>query len=139
MAKAKKGLIELSDVNRELQKVVSSGKMLIGSKETIKALRRKEAKIVIHASNCPEEIKRVFNDKKENGEITIYEYPANSLELGLACGKPYAIASLCITETGASEILRILAPNVLPKGRILDINVSKRKAQVIRTDYKAGH
>ncbi len=124
MAKAKKGLIELSDVNRELQKVVSSGEILIGSKETIKALRRKEAKIVIHASNCPEEIKKVFNDEKENGEITIYEYPANSHELGLACGKPYAIASLCITETGASEILRLLTPKVLSKGKILGINVN---------------
>lgn len=126
MAKAKKGSVELSDVNRELQKVVSSGEILIGSKETIKALRRKEAKIVIHASNCPEEIKKVFNDKKENGEITIYEYPANSLELGLACGKPYAIASLCITDTGASEILRLLSPNVLSKGKMLGINVRER-------------
>ncbi|MDI6811078.1 MAG: 50S ribosomal protein L30e [archaeon] len=124
MAKAKKGSVELSDVNRELQKVVSSGKILIGSKETIKALRGRGAKIVIHASNCPEEIKKVFNDKKENGEITIYEYPANSLELGLACGKPYAIASLCITDTGASEILRLLSPNVLSKGKMLGININ---------------
>jgi large subunit ribosomal protein L30e len=128
MAKAKKGLVELSDVNRELQKVVSSGKILIGSKETIKALGRKGAKIVIHASNCPEEIKQVFKDRyeKENGEITIYEYPANSLELGLACGKPYAIASLCITETGASEILRILAPNIRPKRKISGINIREK-------------
>jgi len=126
MAKAKKGSVELSDVNRELQKVVSSGEILIGSKETIKALRRKEAKIVIHASNCPEEIKKVFNDKKENGEITIYEYPANSLELGLACGKPYAIASLCITDTGASEILRLLSPNVLSKRKMLGINIREK-------------
>ena len=128
MAKAKKGSIELSDVNRELQKVVSSGEILIGSKETIKALRRRGAKIVIHASNCPEEIKKVFKDrdKKGNGEITVYEYPANSLELGLACGKPYAIASLCITDTGASEILRLLAPNVPPRREILGINIRER-------------
>jgi large subunit ribosomal protein L30e len=126
MAKAKKGLIELSDVNRELQKVVSSGKILIGSKETIKALGRSGAKIVIYASNCPEEIKQVFKERYEkgNGELTMYEYPANSLELGLACGKPYAIASLCIIETGASDILRILAPNIRPKGKIVGINTN---------------
>lgn len=126
MAKAKKGLVELSDVNRELQKVVSSGKILLGSKETIKALRRKGAKIVIHASNCPEEIKKVFKDKRENGEITIYEYPANSFELGLACGKPYAVASLCITETGASEILRLLTPKVIHKGKIFGYQLKRR-------------
>jgi large subunit ribosomal protein L30e len=125
MAKAKKGSVELSDVNRELQKVLNNGKVLIGSKETRKAFMRNEAKIIIHASNCPEKIKRVFEDAEteENGERTIYEYPANSLELGLACGKPYSIASLCIADTGDSEILRLLAPNVHRKEKRLNDNM----------------
>ncbi|MHC1600216.1 MAG: 50S ribosomal protein L30e [Candidatus Methanospirareceae archaeon] len=116
MAKAKRGSVELSDVNRELQKVLSKGKVLIGLKETIKALKSKEAKIIIHASNCPDKIKRVFadDDTGGNGDLTIYEYPANSIELGLACGKPYSIASLCVTDTGDSEILRLLTSNVHP-------------------------
>jgi len=115
MAKAKRKSVELSDVNRELQKVISSGKVLIGSKETIKTLRRrgKRAKIAIHASNCPEAIKEELKEigKKKNKELAIYEYPANSLELGLTCGKPYSIASLCIVDTGESEILRLLSSN----------------------------
>lgn len=122
MAKAKKGSVELSDVNRELQKVLKNGKVLIGSKETRKAFMRNEAKIIIHASNCPEKIKRVFEDA-DRGERTIYEYPANSLELGLACGKPYSIASLCITNTGDSEILRLLTPNVHSKEKRLNVNM----------------
>jgi len=125
MAKAKKSSVELSDVNRELQKVLNNGKVLIGSKETMKAFMRNEAKVIIHASNCPEKIKRVFEDAEteENGERTIYEYPANSLELGLACGKPYPIASLCITDTGDSEILRLLTPNVHSKEKRLNVNM----------------
>jgi len=125
MAKAKKSSVELSDVNRELQKVLNNGKVLIGSKETMKAFMRNEAKIIIHASNCPEKIKRVFEDAEteENGERTIYEYPENSLELGLACGKPYPIASLCITDTGDSEILRLLTPNVHSKEKRLNVNM----------------
>jgi len=117
MAKAKRGSVELSDVNRELQKVLNNGTVLIGSKETIKAVMRREAKIIIHASNCPEKIKRVFEDldEKEKGDLTIYKYPANNLELGLACGKPYSIASLCITDTGDSEILRLLSSDIHPK------------------------
>ena len=128
MAKTKRDSVELSDVNRELQKVVNSGKMLIGAKETIKALRRKDAKIVIHASNCPEEIKEEFKDidKKEKKKIALYEYPANSLELGLACGKPYSIASLCITDTGESEILRLLTANVRHKEKTLSIKEKRR-------------
>ena len=124
MARDKKRSVELSDVNRELQKVLNNGNVLIGSKETIKALMRKEAKIIIHASNCPEKIKRAFEDtdKEEYGDLTIYEYPANSLEFGLACGKPYPIASLCITDTGDSEILRLLTPDIIPKEKTLNIN-----------------
>jgi large subunit ribosomal protein L30e len=122
MAKTNRSSVELSNVNRELQKILNKGKVLIGSKETIKALTRKEAKIIIHASNCPETIRAVFQDTKENEKLMIYEYPANSLELGLVCGKPYPIASLGITDTGDSEILRLLTPNANPKEKTLNIN-----------------
>ncbi len=114
MAKTKRGSTELADVNRELQKVVNGGELLMGAKETVKALRRKEAKFVIYASNCPEELKDKFRDADsgETEEVLYYKYPANSLELGLACGKPYHIASLCITDAGESELLRLKASNV---------------------------
>lgn len=119
MAKTNKNSVELSNVNRELQKVFNKGKVRIGSKETIKALTRKEAKLIIHASNCPDEIRGVFEETKASGGPIIYEYPANSLELGLACGKPYPIASLSITDTGDSELLRLLSPNVPSKEKRL--------------------
>ncbi|MBA5942039.1 MAG: 50S ribosomal protein L30e [Methanophagales archaeon] len=137
--------VALSDVNRELQKVFKKGKVLIGSKETIKAFMRKEGRIIIHASNCPEKIKKVFEtagtgtgtgtgtDTNENGEVIVYEYPANSLELGLIFGKPYPIASLCITDTGDSEILRILRPNVHYREKQQDINMRMRE---VREKYR---
>jgi len=110
---------EFTDVKRELQKVISSGKGRIGSKEVLKALRESgnRVKAVIYASNCPEWIKDEFNEiaKKENNNIIFYEYPANSLELGLTCRKPHSIASLCIIDTGESEILRLLSYNVQSK------------------------
>ncbi len=111
----KRKSFELSDVNRELQKQIDNGKVVIGSKETIKTLNRsgEGAKIVIHASNCPEGIKDEFRVmvKKENKNISIYEYPANIFEFGLACSKPFSVASLCIIDVGESEILRFLSPN----------------------------
>jgi|GEM_PF-530413 len=139
---AGKKAVELSDVNRELQKVVSSGKVRFGSRKTLKSLRERAkvgagagaragagagagagaeagAKIVIYASNCPAEIKEAFTgtgtstgaeqSKNGGGETIFYEYPANSHELGLACKKPFSVASLCILETGGSEISRLLS------------------------------
>jgi hypothetical protein len=65
----------------------------------------------------------VFESAGENGneEPIIYEYPANSIELGLVCGKPYPIASLCITDTKDSEIVRALTTDVQPKKKTLSI------------------
>lgn len=112
MAEIKSKSVEISDMNRELQKVLKSGKVLIGSNETLKALSGGEVvvKAVIYASNCPEEIKGGFKEvtNQKKGNIPFYEYPVNSLELGLACGKPYSIASLCIRDTGKSDILRLI-------------------------------
>jgi len=112
MAEIKTKSVEISDTNRELQKVLKSGKVLIGTNETLKALRvkGKEVKAVIYASNCPEEIKEGFKGitKRKKGNPPFYEYPVNSLELGLACGKPYSIASLCILDAGKSDILRLV-------------------------------
>ncbi|MBA7525317.1 hypothetical protein ES705_17468 [subsurface metagenome] len=125
MAKTKGKSVELSDVEMELQKVISSGKVLIGTRETIKAIRSgggKGDKIVIHASNCPGELKaklKEMDSNEENERIIVYEYPANDIELGLACGKPYSIASLCIIDTGESELLRVLTSNVHAKEKTL--------------------
>ena len=121
--KAERGSIELSDVHRELQKVLSQGDVLLGSRETVRAVLNDEARVVIHASNCPEQVKQVFADAARNGDedLIVYEYPANSLELGLACGKPYSVASLCITDPGDSAIVRVLTPEEQPKEKTLNI------------------
>jgi len=126
MEKAAKGSAELAEVNRELFKALSTGTVLIGSKETIKACKERVAKVIIHASNCPLAIQHEVAALGGPGgaEPLIYAYPANSLELGLACGKPYAVASACITEPGDSEIVRLLSPN--PHAREKSLNISLR-------------
>ncbi len=121
--KAERSSIELSDVHRELQKVLDQGDVLLGSKETVRAVLNDEARVVIHASNCPEQVKQIFTEAARNGDedLIVYEYPANSLELGLACGKPYSVASLGITDPGDSAIVRILTPEEQPREKTLNI------------------
>ena len=121
--KAERGTIVLSDVHRELQKVLHRGEVLLGSKETVKAVLNDEARVVIHASKCPERVKQIFADAARNGDedLIVYEYPANSLELGLACGKPYSIASLCIIDPSDSAIVHVLTPEEQPKEKTLNI------------------
>ena len=107
MTKAKR--IEYADVNRELQKVMNDGKVVLGARETKKALKRGDAKLVIHASNCPQSLRYEIKELCDKAGVPIHAYHADSLELGLACGKPYSVASLCVIDTGGTDILEVFA------------------------------
>ena len=62
-----------------------------------------EAKLVIISSNC---MGGTHNALKETG-VHIFEYAKQGMELGLACGKPFIVASLAIEDPGESEILSL--------------------------------
>ena len=83
------------DVEKILKKALK-GKVYLGSKRTIKALKRKEAKLVIISSNCPKEIKEKI--EKYKGEVPVLIYPGTNMELGAACGKPLSVASLAVID-----------------------------------------
>ena len=88
---------------------MSDGKVVLGARETKKALRRADAKLVIHASNCPQSLRYEIKELCDKAGVPIHAYHADSRELGLACGKPYSVASLCVLDTGGTDILRVLA------------------------------
>lgn len=92
------------ELDRALQTAIKTGKVKIGSKQTIKAVKNGEPKLVIIAKNCPVKIRRQI----EAAKIPIYEYSGQSIDLGLACGLPHTIATMAIIEPGESEILSLL-------------------------------
>ncbi len=84
----------MTDVESIVRKVLKSGKYYFGSKRTIKALKKGEAKAVIVARNCPEDV--LLEIKKYN--VPVYTYEGTNMELGALCGKPYSIAAMVVTE-----------------------------------------
>lgn len=92
------------EIDKALRKALKTGEVWLGSKRTIKALRDGEAKLVLMASNCPEEI------KEEIGKYSTptIEYKGDNMALGGVCGKPFSVASLAILEPGESEILNAI-------------------------------
>jgi len=89
------------DINRALRTAVLTGKVHLGRQQTIKALKRKEVKLVITASNCEEAAVKEL--KTQNAPR--YRFPGNNLELGSACGKPFSVSMVSILEPGESNIL----------------------------------
>ncbi len=89
------------EVEKALRKAMKTGKVYLGSKRTIKALKNGEAKLVVIAKNCPEEVRL----RIQEFEVPIVEFEGTNMELGAMCGKPFSVAALAIVDAGDSEIL----------------------------------
>lgn len=87
------------DINKALRNALSTGKVVIGSKQTIDAVKNGKARIVVVASNCREQT------LKDIEGISTIKFPGSGNELGIACGKPFSISTLAVLDAGESEIL----------------------------------
>lgn len=89
------------NVDKSLNKAVKTGKVIIGANRTVDAAANGSAKMVVLASNCPEDIKK----KVQETNVQVLEYEGTSVELGPICGKPFTIAAMAIIDVGESDIL----------------------------------
>jgi ribosomal protein L30E len=84
------------DIERELKKVISTGKMYIGMNQAVRAME--ESVAIVIAKDCykREEI------AKSAGEKAIF-YDGDSISLGNACGKPFSASVVSIIDRGKSN------------------------------------
>jgi len=102
-SKSIRGLIE-----NELRIAIKTGKVVLGSKQTIKLVKIGKAKLVVIASNAPPQIKKDVKYYASLSGTPIYEYEGTNMELGAICGKPFSVAALAIIDPGESNILSLL-------------------------------
>ncbi|HHI01550.1 MAG: 50S ribosomal protein L30e [Thermococcus sp.] len=95
------------DLAFELRKALETGKVIIGSNETVRLAKVGGAKLIIIAKNAPKELKDDINYYAKLSNIPVYEFDGTSVELGTMLGKPFVIASLAIVEPGESKILAL--------------------------------
>lgn len=93
------------DVQRSLRTVIATGKVLVGADQTVKAVERGEAKLVILAQNAPhaEDIRAAATKKR----VPVYAFDGMGTQLGPACGKPFAISALAVLDAGTSDVLQL--------------------------------
>lgn len=95
------------NVEKAIRSAVDTGKVLLGEKEALRAVKKGEARLAIYAANCPAKIKEaLLRDAKLVG-IAAYEFQGTSLELGAVCGKPFLVAAMCVLEPGESGIFEL--------------------------------
>ncbi|MFH1774245.1 MAG: 50S ribosomal protein L30e, partial [Methanobacteriota archaeon] len=95
------------DVGKSIRAAVDTGKVILGERETLRAVRNGEVRLVIMASNCPSALKEKLMHHAKILSVHVYEYPGSSLELGSACGKPFTVSILGVVEAGDSDIFEL--------------------------------
>ena len=93
------------DLNKALRLAIDTGNVHLGSKQSSKAVNSGSAKLIILASNCPEE---TINFVK-SGKTPVHSFSENNSALGAACGKPFPISVVAILDGGKSNVLSLKA------------------------------
>ncbi|HKW43398.1 MAG TPA: 50S ribosomal protein L30e [Thermoplasmata archaeon] len=89
------------DVSRALRVATDTGDVRFGVREVRKAAKAKAAKLVVLASNAPEE------PTKDLGDVRIFRFPGTNVDLGAACGVPFSVAAVAVVSPGESNILSV--------------------------------
>lgn len=95
----------MSSLDNELRRLLKTGKVVIGAKRSLDAIRLGKAKGVVLATKLPKYIEDdVLYYAKLSG-IKVIRFPGSSYELGTAVGKPFPITTIAIIDPGDSNLL----------------------------------
>ena len=78
-----------------LKKAIKEKKLIIGTEETIKSLKKGEVKEVFVAKNCPGILRRKVKSYSEIIGATFSELEETNEEIGSICKKPFSINLCC--------------------------------------------
>ncbi len=80
----------------EIKKALSENRITIGSREVLKKLKLGKPKLIVIASNCPENIKKDIEYYSKLAGVELKIFDGTARELGVFCGKPFPIAAIAI-------------------------------------------
>jgi large subunit ribosomal protein L30e len=92
---------------RELQTAINTGKVVLGSRRTIKLLSNGRAKLVILAKNAPTITAEEIKYKAKLSGTPLYIFEGTSKDLGAACNKPFFVSAIAVIDEGESNILQV--------------------------------
>ncbi len=99
---------EVVEFERELLNALKTGRIVLGTRKTLKLLKLGRVKAVVVAANARPDVKQEILYYAKLGGIPVYIYPGTSVELGAACGKPFTVMSLGIVDEGQSRIVDLI-------------------------------
>ncbi|EWG07204.1 MAG: 50S ribosomal protein L30e [Candidatus Aramenus sulfurataquae] len=95
-------------VESEIKNLLKTGKVVIGSRRTLKKLKMGKLKAVIVVSTLRGDIMDDIVHYCKVSGIPFYKYPGSGWDLGTLVGKPFMISTIGVEEPGNSRILELL-------------------------------
>ena len=105
-------MIPGTDITKELQVVRNTGEALLGSKESLKAILHRRAKLIILASNCPPGTSVEIKTASKISSVNVIESDVSARDLGMACGRPFPAAVVAVIDPGSSSVLEEVSREV---------------------------
>ena len=90
----------MADLVGSLRQAIETGQVVLGLHQVRRALQSDQARLVIRASNCPDEFLEASED------VPVEEFQGSNVELGAACGKPFSVSVVAVLDPGKSKILK---------------------------------
>ena len=94
----------VSDIEKHLRLLLDTGKVILGTNKSIKALMLEDVKAIIYAENIPELVKESLLEKTKVGSIPAIKYNGTSLKLGKLCGKLFPVTIMAVKELGEADL-----------------------------------
>ena len=82
----------------EIRKLIGSEKLLLGTEQTIKALKGGKLAKVFLASNTSDKVKADITHYSEIAKVEVVETDKTNEELGTVCKKPFSISVIGILK-----------------------------------------
>jgi len=95
------------EIEKQIGVIKRTGKLIYGYNNTIRAIQNGRAKVVIVATEAPEEFRMMVRYLCALTQTPIVEFPGTSTQLGVACRRPHLVSMVAVIDEGASNILNL--------------------------------
>lgn len=96
------------EAREEIRRAAETGKVVFGSRQSLKLLKLGKAKMVIVASNCPKELRESAEYYAKLSGAKLYHAKDDSVNLGIVVGKPFPVCMMVVLDPGDSKVLSLV-------------------------------
>lgn len=100
--------MSMIDVAKAIGTAVKTGKVVFGAESAVKNAQTGKARLIVISANCPAEVRGDVEYYSKLSGVNVVVYKGTSIDLGMACKKPFVVSALTVKEPGDSDILKLV-------------------------------